>query len=517
MFVNKTNEFWSQKLRNRFCKFLALVLVCACLPIAESKSSASGSLYFNGTTNSYMQFTGAFFGAGQGSGQVADFTLEFWLRSDSNVSETIFTNFGHSVGAAWAGNSGSYDITTGSDGSVNMDYSGDIWDATSYRSSLNSGPNLIIPLQWQYVAITRQIVEPNHEFENCIYFNGSLVSTNLDWQFEPIIWAADSPPLLGQGFAGAIGEFREWNRPLSQTEIQTKMNQILNPTNEVGLFGYWRFTEGTNNIVHDLAGTNDGLIQGAYWSSDLPSQPFQPPTITQQPTNQTVYNGMSNLVLSIAVTGSQPIFYQWALNNTNITGATSSTLIIPKAGLKDLGVYSVVVTNIAGTVTSSNAILSMVPYISSPFAGTTVLWGQNANLSVNPAGTGPFYCQWYENGVLINGATNQTFTISSIQFTNAGFYSVVVTSLFGSVTNIPAQVVVNPAGVLFGTYPGLTITGTVGYAYSIQATPNLTNTNGWNTVANLTLQQTQQLWIDTSVNASDPANPHYFYRVVPQQ
>ena len=75
--------------------------------------------------------------------------------------------------------------------------------------------------------------------------------------------------------------------------------------------------------------------------------------------------------------------------------------------------------------------------------------------------------------------------------------------------------VVNPAGVSFGVYPGVTITGTVGYVYSIQATPSLANTNGWVTVANLTLQQTHQLSIDTTVNANDPANPHRFYRVVP--
>ena len=137
--------------------------------------------------------------------------------------------------------------------------------------------------------------------------------------------------------------------------------------------------------------------------------------------------------------------------------------------------------------------------------------------SVSPAGTGPFFYQWYDNGAPIDDATNQTYTITSIQFTNVGFYSVVVSSAFGSVSNTPAQVVVNPAGVSIGMYPGVTITGTIGYNYSIQSTSNLSNMNGWVTITNLTLQQTPQLWFDSSINAYNPWNPQRFYRVVPQQ
>jgi hypothetical protein len=136
---------------------------------------------------------------------------------------------------------------------------------------------------------------------------------------------------------------------------------------------------------------------------------------------------------------------------------------------------------------------------------------------VNASGTRPFSYQWYQNGAPVAGATNQTFTISGTQFTNAGFYSVVATSAFGSVTNTPAQVVVNPAGVSLGMYPGVTITGTVGYVYSIQSTPSLLSTNGWITLTNLTLQQSPELWFDSNVNASSQANPQHFYRVVPPQ
>ena len=84
----------------------------------------------------------------------------------------------------------------------------------------------------------------------------------------------------------------------------------------------------------------------------------------------------------------------------------------------------------------------------------------------------------------------------------------------GSVTNAPAEVVVNPAGVSRGMFPGVLVSGVVGYTYSIQATSDLTNPNSWTTVATLTLMQPVQLWVDTRVDALSPTNPHKYYKVV---
>jgi hypothetical protein len=105
----------------------------------------------------------------------------------------------------------------------------------------------------------------------------------------------------------------------------------------------------------------------------------------------------------------------------------------------------------------------------------------------------------------------------SIQFTNAGLYSVVVSSPYGSITNAAYQVVVNPAGVSLGFYPGLTISGVAGYSYIIQSSTNLANTNGWVTLTNLTLTQPVQLWVDTNVDASSPFNSQTFYQILPGQ
>jgi hypothetical protein len=144
-------------------------------------------------------------------------------------------------------------------------------------------------------------------------------------------------------------------------------------------------------------------------------------------------------------------------------------------------------------------------------------WGQSVSFSVGvTGGLPPVSYQWLIGSALIINATNAALVLTNLQFTNAGNYSVVVSDSGGnSVTSAPAVLTVNTAGVSLDFRPSLTIQGTVGYTYIIQSSPNLTNTNGWITLTNLTLTQPIQIWVDTSVNASSPFNTMYFYRVLP--
>jgi len=239
-----------------------------------------------------------------------------------------------------------------------------------------------------------------------------------------------------------------------------------------------------------------------------------PPTITGEPQDAYV-DAYGTASFTVTTTGASS--YHWWFNSSNLLNATSSTLTIPNVQQTDLGPYSVIVANSYGAVTSSIANLYMYPAIVTPFTGLVTDWGQSNTLSVGAWGSGALTFQWYDNGVIIPNATNSTLTFSSIQFTNAGLYSVVITSSLGSVTNTPAQVVVNSAGVSLGLYPGITVTGVVGYTYDIQSNPDLTNTNGWTTVATLTLFQPVVFWVDVNHNAASPTNQHRFYRVLPGQ
>ena len=142
------------------------------------------------------------------------------------------------------------------------------------------------------------------------------------------------------------------------------------------------------------------------------------------------------------------------------------------------------------------------------------VWGQTVTLTAANVGGGNY--QWYFNGAPIGGATSSSYTINSLQFTNAGLYQIVGVVISNGVPVLSSssyQVTVNAANVGIGTCPMLYVTGTVGYAYSIQSTTNMSNTNGWVTLTNITLGSSSLIWTDTGTDTSRPTHPRKFYRV----
>ena len=81
------------------------------------------------------------------------------------------------------------------------------------------------------------------------------------------------------------------------------------------------------------------------------------PVITTQPTNQTVILG-ANATITVGV-GNNPTGFQWRFNGTKIPNATNSSLTLTNVQFSDAGKYSVVVSNSVGSVTSSNATLTV--------------------------------------------------------------------------------------------------------------------------------------------------------------
>jgi autotransporter-associated beta strand protein len=105
------------------------------------------------------------------------------------------------------------------------------------------------------------------------------------------------------------------------------------------------------------------------------------PTIATQPQNQTVPMGNS-ATFSVTAPVTAPLGYQWQRNGSDITGATSSTLVVPNVTLAQSGEqYRVVVTNCAGTVTSASATLTVTPIAGISFDFNTP--GQFTNVPYN--------------------------------------------------------------------------------------------------------------------------------------
>jgi hypothetical protein len=228
-----------------------------------------------------------------------------------------------------------------------------------------------------------------------------------------------------------------------------------------------------------------------------------PAAVTVQPTNQLVGVG-TTAILTATATGTAPLRYQWQVNGTNlvngghISGATSNVLAISNVQLANSSSnYTVIVTNINNSATSSVAILqvqaSPVITVQPTPTNQSMAVGSTATFAVTAVGTVPLHYQWQYgtnlvnwtnlvNGVHISGATTNVLTISTAQMTNSGFYSVIVMNIAGSVTssivdltvtNIPPAITVQPTTnqlVGVGTTATLAViaTGTAPLSYQWQ-------------------------------------------------
>jgi parallel beta-helix repeat protein len=180
-----------------------------------------------------------------------------------------------------------------------------------------------------------------------------------------------------------------------------------------------------------------------------------PPTIINQPANTNVSAGQP-LLFSVTATGSMPLQYRWTFEGGTIGGATASSLLIPSAQAINEGVYRAIVTNTAGSVTSSLAFARVIPaapsIISNPVSVAQSATS-NAVFSVVAGGSAPLGYRWYFNGSLVSGATASQYSITNIQAPNAGGYHVVVTNGSGSVTSVVATLQVLPLAPYFVTQP----------------------------------------------------------------
>src|SRR5438477_595016 len=119
------------------------------------------------------------------------------------------------------------------------------------------------------------------------------------------------------------------------------------------------------------------------------------PSITIQPVAISVTAGQT-ASFSVAATGTAPLNYQWKKNGVAVNGASSSAYSTPATSNSDNGgQFTVVVSNSAGSVTSSAAILTVnasIPPLqvtSSQLPGGTVASAYSATLSAS-GGTSPY-------------------------------------------------------------------------------------------------------------------------------
>ena len=168
-------------------------------------------------------------------------------------------------------------------------------------------------------------------------------------------------------------------------------------------------------------------------------------SITNQPQSQTV-NAGTTVTFTVGAGGVAPFSYKWMFNSNAINGATNSSYSITNVQAANVGTYAVTVTNAYGSITSSNATLSLntAPSISGQPQSQSVHLGENATFTVTASGTSPFGYQWRFNTTNISGATGSSYIRTNVNNSDLGNYSVVVTNIAGSVTSSNAVLTLAP-------------------------------------------------------------------------
>jgi|GEM_PF-434496 Immunoglobulin I-set domain./Fibrobacter succinogenes major domain (Fib_succ_major). len=181
------------------------------------------------------------------------------------------------------------------------------------------------------------------------------------------------------------------------------------------------------------------------------------PIITSQPQPKSqTRNAGDSVSFNVSAIGyPAAISYQWQKNNVNIPGATQPRYPITSIQRSDSGTYAVVVSNSQGTVTSATVAL-MVNYLpiitTQPLAQTKAV-GASCSLCVVAAGFPPPTYQWTKNGTAISGATYPTFSLGSIQRSDSGSYSVIVSNSQGNDTSVSAALMVNYLSIISQPQP----------------------------------------------------------------
>lgn len=155
------------------------------------------------------------------------------------------------------------------------------------------------------------------------------------------------------------------------------------------------------------------------------------PVIVTQPVDIAGNLG-SNVTFSVGVTGTAPFSYQWKLNGTNLGGATKSGYVV-LVDPSTVGSYSVTITNVAGSVASGKAKLTINqgPMITKALLDHTNLVGTAYTFAVTATGATPLGYQWKLNGATLPGATTASLALSNLVTANAGTYSVTVSNVAG--------------------------------------------------------------------------------------
>ncbi len=322
------------------------------------------------------------------------------------------------------------------------------------------------------------------------------------------------------------------------TNIIIPAGWVLGSGTTVGNTGSLRFWE------YQSVDTNGNLVdtsQRVAWSTELDGAtatnqvqnitnwfsgwlPQLAPAILTQPAGQSLAGGQT-LALSVGATGIPAPAYQWLKNGINIPNATNATFTVGAAYAGDAAVYSVIVSNAAGPVTSSNASVTVsntAPTLN-PIGNQTINAGTFLNipsvafdpdvppqiltfgLAAAPANaavdSGTGVITWRPTVAQAN-----TTNLFMINVTDNGTPNLNATQSFNVIVNPLTNATLSSPAYANGQFSLSVSGGTVGPDYILQASTNLTD---WQSIQTNSSPALPFTFVDTNAAAF----PLRFYRI----
>jgi hypothetical protein len=200
--------------------------------------------------------------------------------------------------------------------------------------------------------------------------------------------------------------------------------------------------------------------------------------------------------------GVLPLTYQWFFNSTNNVGvSTNDILTLLNIQPGQAGTYSVVVANTFGAVTSSPAMLQVIPLIERrPVPGVKVTGETASLLNVDYADSLSAAPTWATLSSVSLTSTSQYYFDLTLPLPPQRFYRAWQTGTPGVSPSLDLHMI-----------PAITLTGNIGHSVRLDYINQFGPIDAWVTLDTVALTNTSQLYFDVSA----PGQPQRLYRLVP--
>jgi hypothetical protein len=318
----------------------------------------------------------------------------------------------------------------------------------------------------------------------------------------PYFWGLNMEPRLLTIARGAAAHFQVTVNACPLPRYQWYFNGI--PIPGATASGY-----GISGAQPEHAGNYYAILTGSWgFYGTIHQSPtatltvIMPPAITAQPQPRTAEQG-SGTRFSVRATADPPLTCQWFFNgNVDLTGvATNSSLQLTNLQFSQSGAYTVVLSNLAGAITSTPAMLSVIPVVPRRMVPGLLLAAEPAtlvNIDYTPQLQPPDWQSF--PAVYLTNSPQFYFDLSSPM----------PAQRFYRVWQAGAPSVV-PSVSLPGMVPAISLTGTIGSSLRIDCINQFGPTNAWATLTTVQPTDTSQLYFDTNSIGQPPR----LYRVVP--